>query len=123
MRQLVALSLFLCAAASAEPRCARGTVHVDGEHKRLEVALSNPCDSLVTCKVTWRLTCGQAAAQEKSEDVRLDAHTEQRVTASADACGEGDWYIAPPRWRCEEIEPIRDGERPHKKHEGRRSER
>ena len=116
MRQLVALSLFLCAAASAEPRCARGSVHVDSEHQRLEVSLSNPCDSLVTCKVTWRLTCGHEAAQEKSEDVRIDAHAEQRVTASAASCGDGDWYIAPPRWRCEETTPIRDGDKPRSRH-------
>lgn len=112
MRQLVGLSLLWCAAAYAEPRCARGTVHVDSEHQRLEVALSNPCDALVTCKVTWRVTCGQAAAQELSEDVRLDAHGEQRVVASAAACGDGDWYIAPPKWRCEQTVPIVDGEKP-----------
>jgi hypothetical protein len=115
MRQLLALSLLLCAHAYAQPHCTRGSVNVDRDGKRLEVALSNECDALVSCKVSWRVQCGREAVQEKSEDVRIDARGEQRVTASASACGDGDWYIAPPKWRCEETTPIRDGDKPHRR--------
>lgn len=113
MRFLVALFVLVTAAAHAEPRCTRGSVRVDNDHKRLEVALSNSCESLVTCKVSWRLTCGHEATQERTEDLRIDGRHEEHVFASASACGDSDWYIAPPKWRCEEI--ITDGEKPARK--------
>lgn len=118
------MRLFLCtlllSAASLPSRsayadhCTDGHVRLDSDGKRLEVAFHNRCDQRVTCKVDWQLRCGKDAKQARLDEVHLDGKAEERVSLSAASCGEGDWEISPPRWRCEEPQPIIDGDKPRR---------
>ena len=114
MRILVLSLLLVVPSLARAERCTDGQVRLDSEGKRLEVAFKNRCESRVTCKVDWQLRCGADARQKRNDEIRLDGHAEERLSLSAASCGEGDWEISPPRWRCEEPQPIIDGEKPRR---------
>ena len=107
-----ALVLLVSSPVRAE-HCTDGQVRVDSDGKRLEVAFRNRCDARVTCKVDWQLRCGRDGKQKRNDEVRLDGRGEERLSLSAASCGEGDWEISPPRWRCEAPQII-DGEKPRR---------
>ena len=82
--------------------CARAQVHVDEEHQKVLVSFGNRCEEKLSCQVSWAVRCGKGASEEKSDRVTIEGHGESQVEASAVSCGDGDWRITPPRWRCEE---------------------
>ncbi len=90
--------------AHADETCTRAHVTVDESGRTVVVAFDNRCDARIGCEVHWSLRCGKGSAEEKSEALRMDAHTESQVTASALSCGDADWRISPPRWRCDQPE-------------------
>jgi hypothetical protein len=90
--------------AYADEPCTRAQVTVDESGHKVIVAFDNRCDARIGCEVHWSLRCGKGSAEEKSETLRMDAHTESQVTASALSCGDADWRISPPRWRCDQPE-------------------
>lgn len=110
---LLLLLLGVTSSARAE-HCTDGKVRLDSDGRRLEVAFRNRCDARVTCKVDWQLRCGEGGRQKRNDEVRLDGRGEERLSLSAASCGEGDWEISPPRWRCEEPPSIVDGEKPRR---------
>ena len=82
--------------------CTNVNVSVDEQHQKVVVAFSNHCESKTSCAVSWSLRCGKGASEPKSERVSIEGHSESQLEASALACGDVDWRITPPRWRCEE---------------------
>jgi len=88
--------------ALANDRCTEVHVEVDAQGHKVLVDLKNSCEARVGCHVTWTLRCGHGRAEERGEKVWIEGRTDQRVEASAASCGDDDWQISPPRWRCDE---------------------
>lgn len=101
----VAPSSYVHAEPRAAPaRCASVRVEVDAERHKVYVDLRNACEARVGCDVSWTLRCGRGAAEQRSERVMLDGRGEHRVEASALSCGDDDWRISTPRWRCDSVD-------------------
>ncbi len=100
--------------ASADPSaCARGHTELDREQKRVVVTFENGCDARVGCAVSWTVRCGRSRVEHRSEQLRIDARGEATVTASAQVCGDDEWRISDPRWRCDEPEgPVTESSKP-----------
>jgi hypothetical protein len=98
--------------AYADEPCTKAHVAVDERGHKVVVSFDNRCDARIGCEVSWSLRCGKGGAEEKSEVLRMDAHTGGEVIASALSCGDDDWHISPPRWRCDEPEDPVNGSKP-----------
>jgi hypothetical protein len=89
--------------ARADKRCTEALVNVDEMNRQVTVSFHNSCQEHVSCRVQWTLKCGgKGRGEDKSEELRIDGHGDNAVVASALSCGDADWRINPPRWRCDE---------------------
>lgn len=113
LRAVLFASFFVAVSAQAgvadeRPRgeapraCASANVAVDEVNQKVIVSFSNRCAQKVSCAVSWGLRCGHGAMEAKGDLVSIDGHAESQLEASASSCGDGDWRITPPRWRCDE---------------------
>ena len=95
--------------AFADEPCTRGRVDVDRENRKLVVHFENRCQDKVDCKITWKLRCNRGASEVREASVELRPHGSEYVEANALSCGDGDWDISPPKWRCDSLaeEPTR----------------
>lgn len=107
--QAAALAVVLAGAAwstlvLANPteRCTQVRVEVDAAGHKVLVGLQNACETRVGCTVSWNLRCGRRRSEARSERVWVEGRAEHQVEASASTCGDEDWAISPPRWRCDE---------------------
>ncbi len=87
---------------AADGPCAQANVIVEEQHQKVVVSFSNRCAAKVSCVVSWSVRCGKGATEAKSDRVSIDGHSESQLEATALHCGDGDWRITPPRWRCDE---------------------
>jgi hypothetical protein len=82
--------------------CTDVGVSVDEVNRKVTVSFHNHCATHVGCRVQWSLRCGKGSPQSKEEEIRVDGRSDNAVVASALSCGDEDWRINPPRWRCDE---------------------
>jgi hypothetical protein len=82
--------------------CTEARVSVDEVNRKVTVSFHNRCETHIGCRVQWALRCGKGSAQAREEEVRVEGRSDNAVVASGLSCGDEDWRINPPRWRCDE---------------------
>ena len=117
---VLALGMFVLGAGAATERsahaesrspCTSAEVDVDVNARKVTVSFRNRCEVHIGCKVQWSLRCGKGSNVAKEEMIRVDGKGDASVIANAISCGDGDWRISPPRWRCDEPEEAQVVER------------
>jgi hypothetical protein len=86
--------------------CVKYEQALGSDKQSVDLRLSNSCDSVVSCELSWTVKCDGQPAQQREERSFDLAIGEQRTTnASAEACGEAAWHVRNVRWRCASSAP------------------